>query len=886
MEAIALVPTIERLLLQGSSKKKQEGIALIWDHIGVIGSLLSNALPLLKPEEMPEAAEDIHLLSSMIYFYTQRYTECVEQAILSDSAWFVASERHHPSLGLYFKESKNRVLGTYTAQIGSGVEEQLKQFVLKLAGKEEKGNYSLLGLFISTKDHQAIESFLSANRGVLSDDTTLMFIVEGAMREKFYPQLLQTISSVWEGERLESYSQSFFRALCDSYIVTKNEEKLISLLSYLGEKRKEVCLGLAFIVHDKSPILAQKVSSQIKDAQTYSLLKGRFQSEMYQKFLTDKIQTSFALLTDLSKAQSSKLSMNHMALSFCNSIMNCRTANDTYLRKNLEWMRQAKNWSKFVVAASFGCIHSDNEDPFEVLRHYLPQASTKDGEKDDPESGGSLLALGLICLNTPTIADSFLSSFLDAELEGRRSYILHGACLALGLSRLGTGDESTVERFKNILYSDTVIASEAAAYSIGLVGAGHFDAGLASEILTYARGTEHEKISRSVSVGVALTCIGAASSGASEGLSSLLEEMLGDMSPIVRYAGVLSLGSSYVGTGDLSIARRLLSVISTDTSEDVKKGAVFAVGLVLSSQREASHFTGGKAKTSELCKILEPLAQSHSPYVRSGVALTLGMFLAGTGCVKALELIEVLMYDTFPWVRQHASIGAGFLLMQLNVRDDPFYKRIVNHMHGMTRKKSESGAARFGALLGRSIIDACGRNGIFSIYGMSGDLSTRSLCGAILFSQYWYWYPLVPFITLGMRPSLLLAVDTNLNLVEDFSVEIDGPEKPYLITTLLPAEGKKSHKRFKTMPLSTDKKPEEEVPEEKPSQAQEEEAVEEKFHLVKNFSRLTMEQKKRSPLAGSPSVLFFAAHQAPQAPEPSHQAPEPSQAPEAPQNQQ
>ncbi|KAH9385998.1 26S proteasome regulatory subunit N2 [Nematocida major] len=855
MEAIALVPTIEALLVHNSKEKKKQAIDLIIKNVGLIGFLLKDILVHIRPEDHAEEKELFHLISAMICFYTQNYDECVRHTILSKNEWFKASESHCETLDLYFQGSRNRVIRTYI-ETHSRDDADMKAFIEALLSAKGEGSndFSLLGLYIVTKSVESIAEFVRNNRQMLRSDTHMQFLVDEARRERIYSKIFPVLVEMWESEPSEEYASVFYKALLSAYMHKRDEQALKGLLNSLSEKRTEMALFIAFLLHDQSPALSQAISEDVKHPAVNSLLVGRFQSKIYQKFLSEKNQSNFALLAELSKSQSSKLSMNHMSLSFCNGVMNCKTANDTYLRKNLEWMRQAKNWSKFVVASSFGMIHTDSEDPFEMLRHYLPMVPVREFEKDDPESGGALLALGIISVNSPALAGSFLSTFLDAEMESRRNHILHGVCLGLGLARLGTCDEESINRFKTVLYSDAVTASEAAAYAIGLVCAGKFSMPLASELITYARDTEHEKISRAVGVGISLQLVGMVSSAEEfDETLQFIDDLIDDSNYIFRYAGALALGSAYVATGDLSVVGRLLSIISTDSSEDVKKVCVFSIGLILTTCPETAKDSRVEDEPV-LFKVLEPLAQSHSSYVRSGVALALGMFLAGSGNRKALEAIEVLMYDSTPYVRQMASIGAGMILMQNNACDDPFYKRIVEHMHSMTKRKSESGAARFGALLGRSLLDTCGRNGHMSIFGMSGDLSVKSVCGAIMFSEFWYWYPLVPFITLCMRPTLLLAVDTDLNVVSEYSVEVDGPEKPYRITTVPTSDGKKHHKKFKILPLSGDIEKKVEKAEEDEQKA--EESVE-KSHTVKNFERFTPAQQRRSCLAGSPSVIFL-----------------------------
>ncbi|KAI5181567.1 26S proteasome regulatory subunit N2 [Nematocida sp. AWRm80] len=851
MEELALVPVIERLLQNSNKESRKEGINLMRANVGVIGPYLTNVLTSLLAEKDALEKKELYLLISMVFFYIQRHEESIEYMVQSDSAWINGNLSHDSSLSLYFTESKNRVIRKYIEECKApegNQNQSLKEFVMKLVQNESALSFNLLGLFVFTRDIVSIERFISGNASVLYKDEAMAFLTKESKKEKCHAQVLQLVSKIWENNRDNKYCRVFFKTLADKYLAEKNDDQIVSLLEYLIENRKEIALYLAFLIHDKSPIVSQRLSSRLKDKEVHTLLVGKFQSEMYQEFLTEKNKTNFALLSDLSKSQSIKLSMNHMALSLCNGIMNCKTENDTYLRKNVEWMRYARNWSRFIVSASFGMIHSDKEDPFEVLRNYLPSAPIRDADKNDPESGGALFALGLISVNSPAVSEDFLSTFLDAEMGSNRTYVLHGACMGVGLTQLGTSDEETVNKFKNILYADTVIQSEAAAYGIGLTCAGQFNSSLVSELLTYAKDTEHEKISRAVGVAIALQSIEASITNTTSEYLSQIDKIVSDANAVIRYAGVLSLGAAYVGTEDFAIVKRLLSIICTDPSEDVKRIAVFSIGLILSNSRKTD-------KTSELYYVLEPLAQSHSPYVRAGVALTLGIFLVGTGCKKALKLIEVLMYDSIPYVRQHGSIGAGFLLMQLNAKDDPEYKQVVEHMHSMTKRKSEGGAARFGALLGRALLDSCGRNGILDIYGMSGDICLKSVCGMIMFFQFWYWYPVVPFLSLCMRPTLLLAVDTSLNPIEEYAIQIEGPETPYLATTILPAETKRSHKKFKTLPLTGEKAPEEP----KPEQPAEEQPVE-AFHIIRNFDRITLKQQQNSSLAQESTIIFLPSN--------------------------
>ena len=71
----------------------------------------------------------------------------------------------------------------------------------------------------------------------------------------------------------------------------------------------------------------------------------------------------------------------------------------------------------------------------------------------------------------------------------------HGACLGLGLAALGSGDEEVFEEVKNVLYTDSAVAGEAAGIALGLVAVGSAS-DKAPELLTYAHDTQHEKVGR------------------------------------------------------------------------------------------------------------------------------------------------------------------------------------------------------------------------------------------------------------------------------------------------------------------------------------------------------------------------------------------------------
>ena len=64
-----------------------------------------------------------------------------------------------------------------------------------------------------------------------------------------------------------------------------------------------------------------------------------------------------------------------------------------------------------------------------------------------------------------------------------------------GLASLGTADEEVYDDLKNVLYTDSAVAGEAAGLGMGLLMAGS-GTEKTQEMLAYAHDTQHEKIIR------------------------------------------------------------------------------------------------------------------------------------------------------------------------------------------------------------------------------------------------------------------------------------------------------------------------------------------------------------------------------------------------------
>jgi 26S proteasome regulatory subunit N2 len=205
--------------------------------------------------------------------------------------------------------------------------------------------------------------------------------------------------------------------------------------------------------------------------------------------------------------------------------MHAGTSSDHWLRSNLDWLGFAANWGKFTATAALGVIHKGNfEEGMSILGPYLPNPAGGDNNMSGAaySEGGSLFALGLI--NAGVGRGLTVENYLRDALKAAQGEIVqHGAALGLGVAGIGGRNADVYDDLKQVLFSDSAVAGEGAGYAMGLVMLGTGDATIADEMLTYARETQHEKIIRSLAIGLGFLFYGRQEQ-ANATIKELLEE--------------------------------------------------------------------------------------------------------------------------------------------------------------------------------------------------------------------------------------------------------------------------------------------------------------------------------------------------------------------------
>ncbi|KAL1181199.1 hypothetical protein V6Z11_A02G032500 [Gossypium hirsutum] len=466
-------------------------------------------------------------------------------------------------------------------------------------------------------------------------------------------------------------------------------------------------------VHEADP---KEVTYAERLMKVKGILSGETSIQLTLQFLYSHNKSDLLILKTIKQSVEMRNSVCHSATIYANAIMHAGTTVDTFLRDNLDWLSRATNWAKFSATAGLGVIHRGHlQQGRSLMAPYLPQGGAGGGGSPYSE-GGALYALGLIHANHGEGIKQFLrDSLRNTNVE----VIQHGACLGLGLAALGTADEEIYEDIKSVLYTDSAVAGEAAGISIGLLMVGTASE-KASEMLAYAHETQHEKIIRGLALGIALTVY-----GREEEADTLIEQMTRDQDPIIRYG---------------------------DVSDDVRRTAVLALGFVLYSEPEQTP------------RIVSLLSESYNPHVRYGAALAVGISCAGTGLSEAISLLEPLTSDVVDFVRQGALIAMAMVMIQINEASDSRVGTFRRQLEKIILDKHEDTMSKMGAILASGILDAGGRNVTIRLLSKTKHDKITAVVGLAVFSQFWYWYPLIYFVSLSFSPTAFIGLNYDLKV--------------------------------------------------------------------------------------------------------------------------
>ncbi|SBT42057.1 26S proteasome regulatory subunit RPN2, putative (RPN2) [Plasmodium ovale wallikeri] len=560
-----------------------------------------------------------------------------------------------------------------------------------------------------------------------------------------------------------------------------------------GEKKKSD--DILMYVHEN-----HKLYDKIK--KLVFILTGKVTTNLYIEFLHRNNHADLILLDSYKNVVDSRSSITHHGIVIAHGLMQTGTTCDVFLRSNIEWLSKAINWAKFSATASLGVVYKGHvNESFIVLSSHLPYNDVSREIANNLNvgispsgvysEGGSLYALGLIHANYNT-HDKKVKNFLLSQLKlnVNDEVLQHGCCLGLGLVCLGQNDDDQIyDELKAVMYSDSAVAGESAAYAIGLLKLGSGDEKCVDELLAYAHDTQHEKITRACSISLGFVMF-----QKEKEADVLIEDLINDKDAIIRYGGMFTIALAYCGLSNYNkhIIKKLLHFSVSDVSDDVRRAAVIALGFVLCNT------------PSQVPMFLNLLIESYNPHVRYGASLALGIACAASGNEEAINMLMPLLTDTTDFVRQSAFIALGLIFQQSNEHVNPNFKKYKDEIMRILSDKHEDIIAKFGAIVGAGLLDICGRNAISTFFTRRANIiRPQSAVGFCLFCQLWYWFPLIHMISLTFLPTCLIGLTEELKVPKNFTVLSTCKNQAFDYPSFLSKERTQEKKETITAVLST-----------------------------------------------------------------------------------
>lgn len=115
------------------------------------------------------------------------------------------------------------------------------------------------------------------------------------------------------------------------------------------------------------------------------------------------------------------------------------------------------------------------------------------------------------------------------------------------------------------------------------------------------------------------------------------------------------------------------------------------------------------------------------------------------------------------------------------------YSEVITNKH-------EDVMAKYGAILAQGIIDAGGRNVTVSLQSRTGHTNLQAVVGMLVFTQYWYWFPLAHCLSLAFTPTCIIGLNSDLKMPK---IELRSAARPSMYAYPPPIEEKKTEEREK-----------------------------------------------------------------------------------------
>ena len=718
-----------------------------------------------EKKTLPEKEKLLALILSKLYYNLEDYTEAVEWALKSEDSFDIKEK------SLYVNTILKKMLDKYieirkhnffNRENLKPLDKRINAIVENVFNNCLNNNrlYQALGFCVESYDLDRLTKAIESSKDIIKNLNFVYEIAQKYVVNKEYnavliDHILKLLIKHAQKEYMEITSCQFFLNNSDALANT--------LLNILNEEPDpSIAYQIAFDLYDnQNPSYLRQLTQTIRTKNTEKNLNLGEKIENLEKILTGEISREIVLKTlkkfnhfdlksqeELMKSVEKGGSIENLGVILTNSFSNSHTGNDEFIKKNMAFVTKATNWARFVATASLGVINMGNiKNSRTVMRDYLPGGSNS---RSIYCIGGAYYAIGLIHAGTN---DQEIMAFFNEAISrpgNNKEAIQHGIYLGMGLVAMATHDQDLYERVREGIYSDDALIGEAAGYAVGLIMVGSKDPGAIDDLLKYVHDTQHEKIIRAIAIALALIVY-----NAGEAADALIEQLSREKDPILRYGAMYCIGMAYCGTGNTEMLQKLIKFSVSDVSDDVRRAALINIGFLEVRNPDILF---------ENLKVIGLLSESYNAHVRFGAAMAIGISCAGSGKVKPYKVIEPLFTDPHYLVRQAALISSGLIFSQTTLKQEEGIKEFTENLQKILDDKNEHLLIKFGAMISKGLMNLGGKNCVINLVSNTGENKMKSIIGMCLFTQYYYWFPMIHMLNLAVCPTFLFNLDDKLKV--------------------------------------------------------------------------------------------------------------------------
>uniref|UniRef100_A0AAQ4Q1V3 26S proteasome non-ATPase regulatory subunit 1 n=1 Tax=Gasterosteus aculeatus aculeatus TaxID=481459 RepID=A0AAQ4Q1V3_GASAC len=369
-----------------------------------------------------------------------------------------------------------------------------------------------------------------------------------------------------------------------------------------------------------------------------------------------------------------------------------------------------------------------------------------------------------VCHTATVIANSFMHTGTTKKtlewLARATNWAKFTATASLGVIHKGHEKEA-LQLMATYLPKDTSPGSAyqegGGLYALGLIHANH-GGDIIDYLLSQLKNASNDIVRHGGALGLGLAALGTAR----QDVYDLLKSNLYQDDAVTGEAAGLALGLVMLGSKSAQAIEDMVGYAQETQHEKILRGLAVGIAMVMYGRME------------EADTLIESLCRDKDPILRRSGMYTVGMAYCGSGnnkairrllhVAEAINLLEPMTNDPVNYVRQGALIASALIMIQQSEVTCPkvnqfrqLYSKVINDKH-------DDVMAKFGAILAQGILDAGGRNVTISLQSRTGHTHMPSLVGLLVFTQFWFWFPLSHFLSLAFTPTAIIGLNKDLKM--------------------------------------------------------------------------------------------------------------------------